>query len=324
MLDERNNLKKLNASDEKVEKQEQKKENSKELEEVVPQIPSSHYDVQRHLQLLQEEIVHLNADNYRAFELSQVLGFSRLEEAFVKEESLKTSLFPSSDEVKKLEYFQEEKEYLEALKVLLMDYPSWLDGWYFLVQNTDKDKVLEQYKIILNTLKYKLINFINDNEKNIHNYMPKEQLLRNKTIKEWVNLEKKSLTFFNKNGVYEEEYANALELFKEKKKEEAIQLLDAFQKNSKSDKESFLWRLKQSYLAVSMGNTNMAVALLYELDRDIEAFNLMKWNPKLATEVYILILKPSITKILSLEIKELFYRKLCRLSPKDASSIGFL
>jgi len=48
------------------------------------------------------------------------------------------------------------------------------------------------------------------------------------------------------------------------------------------------------------------------------------WRPDLAIKVYIFFLKPSITKSLNSETKELFYRKLCRLSPKDANEVGFL
>jgi len=321
VLDERVSLKKLNELDKKVEETVQKVENKEPAN--VAKVEMSQYNLNDHLQGLQEQLRGLT-QGYAAFELTQILGFEQLNRSFLEEKPLDRTCFPSDDELKEVKSLEAKKCYLDALKNLVVRYPVWLEGMYLIIIRIDNSKLLEQDKIILNNLKYKLIMFINNNEKNLHNCAPKDHSIVNELIKKWVNLEKKSLTLSNINSVFEEEYENALRLYKGKNKEEAIVLLDKRQKNSNNSKEAFLWRLKQARLALKIGNGNMVVALLRELDREIEAFNLMKWDPDLAIEVYVLILKPSISKILNLEKKELFYRKLCRLSPKDAMNIGFL
>jgi len=321
-LDERKVLQKLNEVEKKVEKKEEVVV-EKSKDKLVEKTDVSEYDIKQHIEVLQKQVLNLN-DNYGAFELTQLVGFEQLTKAFLDEKPLDRKHFPSDEELKKLKSMEGKKEYLDMLKNLIIHYPTWLEGEYLLVKLIEKDKKLEQYKIISNTLKYKLINFINNNDENIHIYAPKDHNIVDKRIKNWINLEKKSLTISNNSNVFEEEYQNALRLYESKNKEEAVTLLDKFQKNANSSKEAFLWRLKQAYLALKIGNGNMVVAILHELDREIEAFNMMEWDPELATEVYVLMLKPSISKILNLETKELFYGKLCRLSPKDAMSIGFL
>ena len=154
--------------------------------------------------------------------------------------------------------------------------------------------------------------------------MPKDYVILGKKLKKWVKLENKYLTINNTSNQYEEVFQESLKLVKTKSKEEAVAMLDDIKKKSKSIEESFLWSLKQVYLALEIDNRNMAVALLYALNEEIEYFNLEKWNPKLAIEVYILFLRPSINKILKTEMKELIYGKLCRLSPQEAMKISFL
>lgn len=258
------------------------------------------------------------------FEMTQLIGFYKFKEAFSKDEKLKREEFPKDEEIKHLETLKEKEDYREQIKIYVVKYPCWLEGQSLMIKKGEEKEQSEQYKIFLNTLKHKLIVFIKDNGVKIHNCEPSNYQIVAKTLKKWVNLENKYLTISNISAKYEEAFQESLTLIKTKNKESAVIMLDSIKKESKTIEESFLWSLKQVYLAFEIDDKNMAVALLYDLDKEIEFFNLEKWKPTLAIEVYILLLKPSINKILNLEMKELIYRKLCRLSPKEAMKVSFL
>ena len=315
---EKKSREKLNEEVESIEE----KETTIVKDELIEKIEVSNYTVLEHKQELKENLSSVKSIDY-LFEMTQLLGFSKFQEAFSKEILLRREEFPSDDTLAYLETLKKESTYLEELKVYVSKYPCWLEGQYLLIINGEEKEESKYFKILLNTLKYKLINFIKYNEKKIHNCMPKDYILGER-LKKWVNLESKYFTIGNTNSKYEEIFQESLMLVKTKSKEEAVAMLDDIKKDSKTLEESFLWSLKQVYLALEIDNRNMAVALLYDLNKEIEYFNLEKWKPKLAIEVYVLLLKPSINKILKIEMKELIYGKLCRLRPQEAMKISFL
>jgi hypothetical protein len=318
--DEKKTQEKLNIEIEPAKEKEVKVTKNHEITE---EIKVDTYSLLGHKRVLKERLFDIKSMEL-LFDMTQTLGFSKFEEAFSKFEKLKRDEFPTDKESKYLDSLKEKDTYMEQIKVYVSKYPCWLEGQYLMIDLGDKKEKSEQYQIFLNTLKYKLINFISNNAKKLHNCQPENYSIVGETLKNWVNLEKKYLTISNSNSKYEEVFQESLALIKSKSKEDAVVMLDNIKKESKTTEESFLWCLKQVYLAFEIDNKNMAVALLEELNREIETFNLEKWKPDLAIEVYVLLLKPSINKILNLETKELIYGKLCRLSPKEAMKIGFL
>ena len=296
--------------------------NEEEVDDLVIEEISS-YSIERHKKKIEEELSSTKED-YFLFDLSLSLGIHRLSALINEKKKIEREQFPSDEELNELSSTEDKEILLEKSKSLLTLYPCWLEGYYLILKNSNVKKIEEHNKIILNTLKYNLITFLNNNGKKLHNHQPSKYSIVGDEVKKWVNLEKKLLIFNNKNGDFEEKYQEAKQLVSVNKKEEAILLIDQLRKNSKSSEESFLWGLKQVDLAMEMGNRNMVIALLYGLDGEIEAYNIAQWKPELAIKVYVLFLKPSITKILNSETKELFYGKLCRLSLKDANSVSFL
>jgi len=300
---------------------EEKKEEKREDKRLIS------YDVPLHIQKIQEELRGYSAienENYILFNHSLLLGFQKLLVAFSKKEVLERSLFPNDKELDILNNIEDKKELLMVIKNYLFQYSSWLEGYCQLLNLIELESIKEHNKIYINTLKYNLISILSNNHKNLQQYTPDTYNILNENVKKWINLEKNSLTLNNIENKFEEEYTKAKAFLSQKKKREAIEVLDTMYQNSKSHEESFLWRLKQVEISMEMGNNNMATAFLYDLNNKIEQFNIEDWRSDLAIKVYIFFLKPSITKSLNSETKELFYRKLCRLSPKDANEVGFL
>jgi type VI secretion system protein VasJ len=316
--EEKKNLEKLNKEAEPTEEIEK----SSMDEETNVKLEGSNYTLLEHKQELQAKLASITNHPY-LFNITQELGFSLFHEAFLEEKNVQREEFPSDEELDYLEKIKDKEHYPEELKVYIVKYPCWLEGQYLLIEYSEKKESMEQYKIISNTLKYKLINFIKENGEKIHIYAPLNYKIVGEALKKWINLEKKYLTISNSNN-YEEVFQEAVKISKKKSKEEGILLIETIKKESKTYEESFLWTLKQIYYAFEIDNKNMAIALLYELNQEIEHFNLESWNPHLAIEVYVLFLKPNIIKILNTEKKELIYRKLCKLSPKEAMKISFL
>jgi len=315
--EEKKNLENLNKEDEPI-----KEIEKSSINETNVKLETSKYTLLEHKQELQSKLANIT-NNQHLFNITQELGFSLLNQAFLKEKSVQREEFPSDEELKYMESIKDKEHYPEEIKVYIVTYPCWLEGQYLLIEYSEKKESLEQYKIISNILKYKLINFIKKNGEKLHIHTPLNYKILGEALKKWINLEKKYLIISNINN-YEEVFQEAVKISKEKSKEEGMMLIETIKKESKTHEESFLWTLKQVYYAFKIDNKNMAIALLYELNQEIEHFNLESWNPHLAIEVYGLLLKPNINKTLNTEKKELIYRKLCKLSPKEAMKISFL
>ena len=305
------------------EKKEEKKEIALSSKDEPVAIEIETYNLEEHRQKLKQDLMTIQESSL-LFEINLTIGFSKFEEAFLTKERMDRESFPSNEVLEYLEILEGKKEYLSMLKGVLLIYPCWLEGYVFLIGEMSRKRELKHNKIDINTLKYKLIYFIKNNNEKIHNCQPLEYSVVGKVLQKWINLEENLFIDNDIYSQYEHVYQEALRLRKEKGKDEAVSMLNNIKKESKTTEESFLWTLKQVYLAFEIDNKNMAIALLYALDQEIERFNLEEWRPDLAVEVYNLFLKPNINKILNSEKKELIYRKLCRLSTKDAMKIGFL
>ena len=314
--EEQKSLEKLNKEAEPEETMEESSATETNIE-----LEKSNYTLLEHKQELQAKLATVTKHEY-LFNLTQELGFSLLHQAFLEEKKMQREEFPSDEELDYLESIKEKERYPEELKLYMVKYPCWLEGQYLLIAYSNKNEDLEQYGIISNSLKYKLISFLKENSKDLQRVSPSNYSIIGEEFLKWINLEKKYLTITNDN--YEEVFQEVLKVSKEKSKEDGIAILETIKEESKTYEESFLWTLKQVYYAFEIDNKKMAIALLYELDKEIEFFNLEKWKPNLAIEVYTLLLKPSINKIINQEIKESVYGKLCRLSVKEAMKISFL
>ena len=314
--------KKLNEQPVEVEQEERVEGDESEEESL--------YIVSPYIQELKETIVKnmSSLSSLRVIKLLQTIGSLEFLEIFDKNlEQVAESFYFNSDDVEINELWSRDKDKLsldETLQLLIYC-PVWMDGYYLLINllreedDKSKDKILS-----LEALLYDFLFFIDGNisvfEKNIES----SQFFSYDLIKFYK--EELDLTGIKneKNNIFEKEYAHALLLSKKGKTEEALIYLDELSVNSRSAEETFLWRLEIVELAVEVGNRNLALALLYDLETSIEEYKIDIWQPYLAIKVYKKFLKPSINKQLTLEKKEIIYHKLCKISPKEAIINSFL
>ncbi len=134
-----------------------------------------------------------------------------------------------------------------------------------------------------------------------------------KNIKEPINEEK--------NDEEKKQLSKIYELANDNNLKEAMSLLNKKYQTSSNNEEKFNWRLHHAKLAIEFEKKDIALALLEELEKDIEKFELNQWNPSLASKVYTLLL----TSFSNMEITpnrlELIYKNLCKTDINSAFEI---
>ncbi|SFV51360.1 Uncharacterized protein ImpA [hydrothermal vent metagenome] len=249
-------------------------------------------------------------------ELLQSIGFIELENILNSNQKIDISLFPKKESRDKLESSFKKtktKELLFELKTELLNYPCWIEGYFFIILIYESLGSKDNYKKI----KYNLSYFIQSNNKLLTKQSPVDYAIITPEIQKWIK------NFSTNSSVeYTQKYSEASALAKKGKRKEAISFLDLLYNKSNTGEESFLWRLKQIDMAIETREIQMAIALLYDLENRIDKYHLDEWNPSLSIEVYKLFLKPILARELTLEKKEAIYRKLCIISAQSAIKIG--
>lgn len=290
-------------------------------QEVAVEVSSPHYSKQEHLQQIQQGLHGSEIqEELLLFEFTLSLAMQKMLKLLALEQPLTRTLFPTNEAFETLKE-QKDEHYMTAVKSMLMSYPCWLEGYLNLFESLEASKSDE---MMLELLKYKFIYFVEQHKTTIKTLSPDNYEVINHDLESFLELNKEERQSGKSSKQFEREYEHAVALFKKQEKAEAVEYLSTHYKNAKSAKEGFLWRLGQVKLAFEIDNKHMAVALLYELDKEIEKFNIHEWSPDLAIEVYVLLLKPSLNKLLPSEKRELFYGKLCQLSAVDAMGVNFL
>lgn len=95
------------------------------------------------------------------------------------------------------------------------------------------------------------------------------------------------------------------------KLKEAMYKIEKQYDDSSSIEDKFNWRLYHAQLAVEFNKKDIAFALLDDLQKTIDKFNLDEWNPKLASKVYTLILNTFSNIDIENEKLEQIYKRLC-------------
>jgi len=305
--------------------QEKKIEEQKPLEpitqKVAVEVSIPHYSKQEHLQRIKQDFNGSEIqEELLLFEFTLSLAMQKMLKLLALEQPLTRTLFPTNEALVTLKE-QKDEHYIATIKSMLVSHPCWLEGYLNLFESLEASKSDE---MTLELLKYKFIYFVEQHKTTIKTLSPDNYEVINHALEAFLALNKEETQREKSSKQFEREYEHSVALFKKQEKAEAVEYLSTHYKNAKNAKEEFLWRLEQVKLAFEIDNKYMAVALLYELDKEIEKFNINEWSPDLAIEVYVLLLKPSLNKLLSSEKRELFYGKLCQLSAVDAMSVNFL
>lgn len=214
-------------------------------------------------------------------------------------------------------------EVLILAEEILEDCPFWLDGHFYTYHallNTNMIKQAEE-------VKSNLINLIDSNKEILNltfiedtpfvtlktkNWLEKEKKEKKEKVVLKVNVEQKEDNFFEDldNLISNKSINETINIFQEK-----INL-------SKNFEEKFNLRLKFSEFILNAGKKEIGMIFLEELVTQIKHFNLLDWNPKLASKVYSLILNNFSISEYGEEQIEVIYKNLCKIDANSAFEIN--
>jgi len=248
--------------------------------------------------------------DYLAFKMLFSLGEILLEEALSDSSIMQDDFIPSDDicyAVRQMEEFGNVSvEQLHALEEQLLSRPTWLEGYYIATKVLYKlDRADDAEK-----LEDLLLHFLHRKEDLMELQINGRPLVADKMLA-WANT--KLLTLCGEgsgSAEYQRAYQEILTVKKEQSTQNALELLEAYYQRASGDEERFRWRLLFVDFALEIGDKHLALSLLLELERLVEAYQIDKWQPDLAVTTYETLLKPIMTQELGPEGKERIYKKL--------------
>ena len=235
---------------------------------------------------------------------------------------------PSELELDELEDLYKNKEYEDAfylVEEILEVSPFWIDGHYYSYNILEKTKNYNEAKEVKNLL----ISFINTNEGILDLFFINNMPFASKKVKKWIEEELTSTKSSNTTNSSTEETTSDDEeilltirqLADDNKIKEAMNILNQKYHSSSNTEEKFNWRLHHAELAIEFDKKEIALALLEELEKDIEKFHLNEWNPKLASKVYNLLLTSFSSIDIHVDKLDLIYKNLCKTDINSAFEI---
>jgi len=259
--------------------------------------------------LLCTKLFEKSASDYLSFKMLFSLGETLLEEAMHNREIERDDFMPSEDiatAVRGLIDSEVSFSQLLALEEQLLLRPTWMEGYYiatkmlFKLGQTKDAQRLES--LIVHTI---------ERLPELLEYATKNGELIPEKMQMWV--EKKRLDLADDEGsniVYQQAYQEVTAMRREQNDKNALALLEEYYRKSIGDEERFRWRLLFVDFSFDTGDKRLALALLLALEKEIEAYQLDKWQPELAIRTYETLLKPILTQELGSDAKERIYKKL--------------
>lgn len=248
--------------------------------------------------------------DYLAFKMLFSVCEIMLEEALEDEDILRDDFIPSDDICQVVRQLEESSkvsiEQLLALEEQLLLRPTWLEGYYIASRVLYKlDRAEDALK--LETL---LIHFLQRKEDLFSVEINGKLFIADKMLA-WANTKILELCDGGGSSVeYQRAYQEVLAIKKEESTQNALTLLEKYYQSASGDEERFRWRLLFVDFALEIGDKHLALSLLLELERLIEAYKIDKWQPELAIVTYETLLKPIMMQELGTEGKERIYNKL--------------
>ena len=293
---------------------------------------SNESDVKKLLSTIKKNLSTLNKyyrnndfRDLKAIKITRFLSWLEIDE-LPYAEGKKTFLYPPSElEVDEVKNLMQEENYTQALNFaeeIIEVCPFWIDGHYLVHNIFEKMNCSQNAKEIKNSL----ISFVKTNEGILDFYFTDDTPFCSNKVKKWINDE---LTTSNNSSNQEDNIQadNSLEhiyeLANNDKVKEAMYEIAEKYKTAKTVEEKFNWRLNHAQLAVEFDKKDIALALLEDLQKDIDKFNLNEWNPSLASKVYTLILNTFTNIDIPYEKLEEIYKNLCKTDINSAFEINF-
>lgn len=216
-------------------------------------------------------------------------------------------------------------EALEIYETILLRSPFWLDGHFKVHQLLES----EQHTQAALEVKNMLVGFIRSNDKISDLEFRDGTPFVSSELKSWINetISREGTHTLsggdNENEKYEQVKESSIAFLKKKDATGAMDLLQRSYRNGADKEEQFKWRLLHAEIAVEALKPKMAIALIEELEKDISHFRLEEWQPRLAAQVYKLLLTSFNRTQLDHSRLESAYQGLCRVDSAEAVDIKF-
>lgn len=104
---------------------------------------------------------------------------------------------------------------------------------------------------------------------------------------------------------------------------EAMGLLQSQYMQAGNNIEKFQWRLAHAEIAVECGKKEISLALLEDLEKQIDQHQLDEWQPELASQVYALYLRSFPRTQVALEKLDAIYGRLCKIDSTLAVDVKY-
>lgn len=281
--------------------------------------------IKKNLSTLNKYYRNNNFKDLKAIKIARFLSWLEIDE-LPYAQGKKTFLYPPSElEIDEVKNLIKEEKYTQALdfaEEIIEVCPFWIDGHYLVYSIFEKTNSTQNAKEVKNSL----ISFIKSNEGILDFYFTDDTPFCSNKVKKWISDE--LITSGNSSNQEECELSqNSLvyiyELANNDKVKEAMFEIAEKYKTATTVEEKFNWRLNHAQLAVEFDKKDIALALLEDLQKDIDKFNLNEWNPSLASKVYTLILNTFTNIDIPYEKLEQIYKNLCKTDINSAFEINF-
>jgi type VI secretion system protein VasJ len=265
-------------------------------------------------------------DDRRAMRLVRMVGWLETE-GVPEAKNGKTMLNPPSVErVEKIKTLMETGEYGEALELvesMLFRSPFWLEGQrlaFNILEAAGKTETAAE-------LRHMVAGFVNAHDGVTACAFRDATPFAPAAVGEWLNgaaadgTAAAPATAEGQGNRYELLGQECYALLRKKQTKEAMQMLHAAHAAAASGEERFRWRLLHAEVAVEAGKPQMALALIGELEQEVERYRLDAWRPDLAARVYTLLLNSFNRTQLEREKRDAAYQRLCRVDTAGAVDI---
>ncbi|ADG93395.1 ImpA domain protein [Arcobacter nitrofigilis DSM 7299] len=263
-----------------------------------------------------------NISDLKALRITRLLSFLEIEGLPPSENNITHLNPPSILEINEIEDNYKNKNYEEAfllVEEILEVCPFWLDGHYYAFNILEKtNNNIESFEA-----KKTFLNFIEINENIEKLYFNDETPFASNKVKNWlkenlINKLEEPKNLLVQSTKDKDDLDKAYKLAEENKIKDAMKLLEGNYNYASSFEDKFNWRLNHAKLSLQYNKNDIALVLLEDLEKEIDRFYLYEWNPKLAANVYTLILSSFNNTDIDTEKINTIYNKLCKIDINSA------
>lgn len=234
---------------------------------------------------------------------------------------------PSESSVDTIETLVAEQEYAAAFEQLerILKFASfWYDGHYMaykLLTTAGEESAA-------NEVQQALRHFVALYPETLDFTFNDETPFASKETKAWLAVNNSAVKDSSVQEESEEEKRSAViqqarAAIKKNNIKEAMGLLQSQYIQAGNNIEKFQWRLAHAEIAVECGKKEISLALLEDLEKQIDQHQLDEWQPELASQVYVLYLRSFTRAQVALEKLDAIYGRLCKIDSTLAVDVKY-